>query len=495
MSVTVVSYFYKIKKKKFDNKVYINWISNYLKVLKKSIIFTDDETKQFLESYFPSISDHHILFIYPISEFYTTKNYNWENDYYMDYEQINHSIDLYKLWNEKIFFLCKAIELNYFKTEYFLLLDIGCFRYESNINEIILSNFPSSYNFIKNKVTMGKMTEYPTEILKNINEIDNRFNYNTNIGNSHGTYIGGLFGGDKFALTQFRKKYISLLNEFDNKKIFKGKDQSIYNFLYLQNKNLIHILDSICINKNYDRWFCFHYFFSDYFKFFISILIPLYNGIEFLENCISSISTQTYQHFEIIIGINGWEENNGIFQQVYDISQKFPNCNIIIKNIGILNSKNNKSAALNRMMNHISKETTHIAVLDVDDYWEETKLEKQLSYMKEYDVIGTFFSYTGDLDIKIENLPYGDISDFDFKKVNPICNSSSIIKKEYALWNENCIVEDYYLWFDLRRRNKKFFIVNEYLTIHRVHGNSFFNRKKSKEQQEDIKKFILDENI
>lgn len=487
MSVTVVSYFYLIQHKKIKNTTYLEWISNYLEVLKKSIIFTNEKTKQFLESNFPTISDNHILYIYPISDFYTTKNFNWEYDHQIDQEKY-HSIELYKLWNEKIFFLCKAFELNYFNTEHFLLLDIGSFRDKSKINEIILSNFPTNYNFIKNKITMGKMYEYPISVLKNINEIDDRFNFNTV---NNGTYIGGLFGGDTYALTQFREKYISLINEFDNKKIFKGKDQSIYNFLYLQNKNLIHILDSIYINKNYDRWFCFHYFFSDYFKFFLSVLIPLYNGIEFLENCISSISKQTYQHFEIIIGINGWQENNDIFQQVYDISQKFPNCNIIIKNIGILNSKNNKSAALNQMMNHISKETTHIAILDVDDYWEETKLEKQLSYMKEYDIIGTSYICIGDINIKVDNIPYGDISNFDFKKVNPICNSSSIIKKEYARWNENCMVEDYYLWFDLRRRNKKFFIVNEYLTIHRVHKNSFFNRNKAKEQQEDIKKFIL----
>ena len=70
MSVTVVSYFYLIQQKKIKNTTYLEWISNYLEVLKKSIIFTNEKTKQFLESNFPTISDNHILYIYPISDFY-----------------------------------------------------------------------------------------------------------------------------------------------------------------------------------------------------------------------------------------------------------------------------------------------------------------------------------------------------------------------------------------------------------------------------------------
>ena len=47
----------------------------------------------------------------------------------------------------------------------------------------------------------------------------------------------------------------------------------------------------------------------------ISILIPLYNGIEFLETSISSIKNQTYPHWEVIIGINGHQQESEIFKE------------------------------------------------------------------------------------------------------------------------------------------------------------------------------------
>ena len=36
----------------------------------------------------------------------------------------------------------------------------------------------------------------------------------------------------------------------------------------------------------------------------ISILIPIYNGIEFLEECLSTIRRQTYKDWEVILLIN-----------------------------------------------------------------------------------------------------------------------------------------------------------------------------------------------
>ena len=37
----------------------------------------------------------------------------------------------------------------------------------------------------------------------------------------------------------------------------------------------------------------------------ISILIPIYNGIEFIDESVSSVLNQVYKDWEIIIGVNG----------------------------------------------------------------------------------------------------------------------------------------------------------------------------------------------
>jgi len=44
----------------------------------------------------------------------------------------------------------------------------------------------------------------------------------------------------------------------------------------------------------------------------ISILMPIYNGIEFIEESVSSILNQTYDQWELIIGVNGHPENSPV---------------------------------------------------------------------------------------------------------------------------------------------------------------------------------------
>ena len=46
----------------------------------------------------------------------------------------------------------------------------------------------------------------------------------------------------------------------------------------------------------------------------ISILIPIYNGVEFIDQAISSIFSQSYKKWEIVIGINGHEENSDVYK-------------------------------------------------------------------------------------------------------------------------------------------------------------------------------------
>ena len=46
----------------------------------------------------------------------------------------------------------------------------------------------------------------------------------------------------------------------------------------------------------------------------ISILMPIYNGIEFINESVSSIILQTFGEWELIIGINGHPENSEVFK-------------------------------------------------------------------------------------------------------------------------------------------------------------------------------------
>jgi hypothetical protein len=68
-------------------------------------------------------------------------------------------------------------------------------------------------------------------------------------------------------------------------------------------------------------------------------------------------------------------------------------------------------------------------LLDVDDMWHKKKLEVQITYINEnYDVIGSRCVWFGDRPGIVPIIPTGDISNYDFSVVNPIINSSCIIK-------------------------------------------------------------------
>ena len=45
----------------------------------------------------------------------------------------------------------------------------------------------------------------------------------------------------------------------------------------------------------------------------ISILIPIYNGVEFIDESVMSVINQTYTEWELLIGINGHPENSSVF--------------------------------------------------------------------------------------------------------------------------------------------------------------------------------------
>ena len=96
--------------------------------------------------------------------------------------------------------------------------------------------------------------------------------------------------------------------------------------------------------------------------------------------------------------------------------------------------------------------------------------------LNKFDVIGSNCVWFGDRPGIVPHIPVGDISNYDFSSVNPIINSSSVIRKELCHWNENGI-EDYDLWLKLRNQNKKFFNFKEILVKHRIHTASAFNSK------------------
>ena len=215
-----------------------------------------------------------------------------------------------------------------------------------------------------------------------------------------------------------------------------------------------------------------------------SILIALKNGIEYIDDSVTSVIEQTYKDWELIIGVNSLEQNS----IEYRVAKEYENIDPRIR-VYDMYEVTGKANSLNKMIEYCKYDW--VSILDVDDIWMPTKLEKQAPFLQDYDVIGTQCVYFEKLEGITPQIPFGNLNEFDFKSLNPIINSSAILRKPLAYWNEeyNSGVEDYELWLRLSRQKKRFYNIEEVLVKHRVHETSAFN---SKNQQEKINKILQD---
>lgn len=200
----------------------------------------------------------------------------------------------------------------------------------------------------------------------------------------------------------------------------------------------------------------------------ITVLIPLYNGVEYLDQCVKSVQSQSYVFWKILIGVNGHEPNSDVYQR----AKKYENDRIIVKEY----STKGKPDTMNEMLKDTTTEL--ICILDVDDWWAPNKLKEQMKIWNSglWDVIGTGCHYVINEQTKgSPRLPIGYIK--DFQKCNPIINSSALMKKKDAYWtNEFFGLDDYELWLRLyHTHNKNFFNLPYKLTFHRIRNDSAYN--------------------
>jgi teichuronic acid biosynthesis glycosyltransferase TuaG len=202
----------------------------------------------------------------------------------------------------------------------------------------------------------------------------------------------------------------------------------------------------------------------------ISILMPIYNGIEYISESVNSILAQTFTEWELLIGVNGHPENSDVYKK----SIEYTSDKISVRDFPDLKGK---SVTLNKLITFSRYDT--ICLLDVDDIWKPEKLFTQVPYISKYDVIGTSCQYFGESDA-IPRLYFGELSKSNFSELNTIVNSSCMINRRgrELFWDPEWDgVEDYDLWIRLVNNNWTFYNIDLRLVEHRIHNDSFFNTK------------------
>jgi hypothetical protein len=230
---TIVTSYFKLNQSKVSHAKYLDWMKNMLIIDNPMIIFCDEKSEETIYTLRVGKHDKTRIIVTNFKEFYSYKYANHFLEHYnMDAEKhVGHNMFLYMIWSEKSHFLKRAIELDPFKTDYFLWVDIGCFRVP-NVNYIHWPN-PTRINSLdKNKVLLLLIQPFTQDEWKcNSKETLPSFQFANRIG-------GTIFGGGKDVLLKWHDKYYDMLEYFISIKRFIGKDQSIMNSVYLLNKEM-----------------------------------------------------------------------------------------------------------------------------------------------------------------------------------------------------------------------------------------------------------------
>lgn len=251
---TVVTSYYKIPSKYNHTLTYMKWITNFMAMDFKCVIFVDVLAHSELSIMWPPTS-RRLYKVKELSDFESSRgSWDWNSQELLDPERhVGHNSLLYKLWSEKIFMVADIVKENPYGTGAFAWTDIGAFRNHDVLP--MLQGYPDPTKFNLGKVTFPQIEHFSMTERQNINVVDKRFIKVIRIG-------GGHFSGSGAAIMQFSKLYRKILTEFQEAGVFFGKDQSLFAYLILRHPYLFDTVYPTQCPGNYDIWFCIQFYWS-----------------------------------------------------------------------------------------------------------------------------------------------------------------------------------------------------------------------------------------
>lgn len=200
----------------------------------------------------------------------------------------------------------------------------------------------------------------------------------------------------------------------------------------------------------------------------VSVIIPVYNGADFVAEAVESVLAQTVPPLEVIV------VNDGSTDRTADVLAGFGDRITVIH-------QSNKGLPATRNVGAAASRGDWLAFLDADDTWLPTKLERQLDRAER---TGAALIYTdrfnvgtrGDLpevQSEIQRMYEGDVFE-DVLLGNHITVSSVIIRRDVFAdargFNEQLrAAEDWDLWVRVTARHRVA-VCHEPLVRYRFHG-------------------------
>jgi hypothetical protein len=216
----------------------------------------------------------------------------------------------------------------------------------------------------------------------------------------------------------------------------------------------------------------------------ITVVIPLFNGVDFLSEALTSVKKQSYTDWIGIIGINGHgATGEPVLSKTNAIIQSLGMSNQFV----VVNLPNVKGAA--QAITQVVQEfvdTPYVAHIDCDDMWLPKKLELQMKVIEKdpnVGIVGTHCRYFGE-STAIPKIPDNELYRSDFAKMNPLIHSSILIRTELAVYTDEFVTYDYDCWVRNLLNGVRLWNIPLLLVLHRIHKTSFYNA--SNKQDPDL---------
>lgn len=197
----------------------------------------------------------------------------------------------------------------------------------------------------------------------------------------------------------------------------------------------------------------------------IDVIVAVYNGENFIANAVESVLQQTWQNVNLIVVDDG--STDGTANALQQLKSRHTGFTVISRpHLGV-------SAALNAGL--AASTAAYIALLDADDLWHKTKLEKQMHAMQQQGA-DICFTYMAEFETAVpgedKNIyPTRQQPFKGYAKTAMLTHKSNFEK--YGIFNEGTAIGDFIEWYSrLVRDGKPFLMLEEVLAYRRVHSSN-----------------------
>jgi hypothetical protein len=220
---TMVIAYFRVKSKYTPEK-YDGWMANIFSLQDCMVVFTQPDMVETVQRLRAHVANRTVIIVQPsptdlpISQLYQESHPNfWQDQLTMDLEGEHHkSFELFWIWLSKSWWVMQTVERNFFRSDFFMYSDIGCFRSAVWNGKTIIQH-PS---MVPNNTVMWMAHRKPNPPAVRL--WNDKFREK-----AHFYHSGSQGAGTAEAWRRFHQVFAETMDQFAANGLFIGEDQCI----------------------------------------------------------------------------------------------------------------------------------------------------------------------------------------------------------------------------------------------------------------------------